>query len=154
LKRSVVDAKVVAWLKSEEWKVQKVNDPNYYSFYDVIKSETNKFNLSIENDIERVTLFIRVKFEDDDRKMYLLSPDKLRYWTELKVNLMLMGIGTTIEPENDVERLESIQLLSVIYFDGLNQDRFMDKVNKINEALGLCNIMWRKFIDKSKMMNK
>jgi hypothetical protein len=95
-----------------------------------------------------------VKFEDDDRKMYLLSPDKLRYWTELKVNLMLMGIGTTIEPENDVERLESIQLLSVIYFDGLNQDRFMDKVNKINEALGLCNIMWRKFIDKSKMMNK
>ena len=145
--REEIDNKLAKWLELEGWQVQKLNEPNYYSLYKVTQSENSGCMVGIEKVIDRVNILARVSFGEDERKIYLLSPDKLKFWIELKINLMLLGIGTQIEPLNDPTRLKSIQLISVIYFDGLTHDKFIDNVNKLSDALGLCNIIWKKFID-------
>lgn len=62
-----------------------------------------------------------------------------------------MNVGTNVEPNLDT--LKSIQLSEWIYFDGLTQDKFIDTTTKIIDALDLCNIMWRKFVDSIKSQN-
>ncbi|HET7344559.1 MAG TPA: DUF2299 family protein [Nitrososphaeraceae archaeon] len=66
---------------------------------------------------------------------YKLSPEKDEFWIHLRMNLIYVGINVAAIP--DIESLESIQLTKPIYFDGLSQDKLIDVILRVTDALEL-----------------
>jgi hypothetical protein len=144
---------ILKWLDSEGWKYNiKGNEPNFYLVCKVDLSQNSGFFVCIEKIVERVIILAKIKFSEEDLYNYKLSADKYKFWIELKTYLILMNVSTKVEPNLDT--LESIELSKWIYFDGLTQDKFIDTTTKITDALDLCNIMWKKFVDSIKSQNR
>jgi hypothetical protein len=150
LESTEIDSKIVKWLELEGWQFEKLDEPNYYSLYRTFQNEYSGFDVGIEKKIERVNIFVKTGFTEKDRNSFMLSPDKISFWIDLKEKLMLLGVSTKIDPEDNVDKLKSIELSRSIYFDALTQDKFIDTSTKVTDGLALCNLMWRKFIDSSK----
>jgi hypothetical protein len=144
--------KILKWLNYEQWKYSvRDNEPNFHLVCKVDLSQDNGFLVCIEKTVERVIIFSKIKFSDEDLSNYKLSAEKYRFWIDLKTYLILMNVSTKIEPNLDA--LESIELSKWIYFDGLTQNKFIDTITKVTDAIELCNIMWAKFVDSIKDQN-
>lgn len=88
-------------------------------------------------------------FSKQDGINYKLSKEKSRYWIDLKISLMNLGIDVQAIP--DVESMEKIQVRKLIYFDGWSRDRFMRDLFTIMDASELPELLFR---DYSDYMNK
>jgi hypothetical protein len=152
LNREEATDKILKWLDSEGWKYSvRDNEPNFDLVCKVDINENSGFIVCIQKIVDRVIIFSKIKFSEEDLSSYKLSVKKYKFWRDLKTYLILMNVNTKIEP--NLDELESIELSKWIYFDGLTQDKFVETITKVTDAIELCNIMWTKFVDSIKNQN-
>ena len=84
-----------------------------------------------------------ITFSKQDGTNYRLSREKGKYWIDLKLQLLNLGIDVKAIP--DVERLETIQLRKVIYFDGWSRDRFVNDVRNIIDSSEIPELIFRNY---------
>jgi hypothetical protein len=146
LKKDEVKEQILKWLSQEQdWKVEVSTDPYYYFTCLVRLSESMGCNICIENHIERVNVIGNAMLSQSDRINYKLSAEKDEFWIDLRMNLIHVGINVAAIP--GIESLESIQLTKPIYFDGLSQDKFIDVILRVTDALELAELIFRNFSD-------
>ena len=86
-----------------------------------------------------------ISFSKQDGINYKLSKEKSRYWIDLKISVMNLGIYVHAIP--DVESMEKIQIRKLIYFDGWSRDRFMTEVFTILDASELPELIFKDYSD-------
>ena len=96
-----------------------------------------------EFDIVSVTIQKTFSLPSEIRTSYGLSPHKRDFVSELKIYLMLIDVFLELTPS--IDKLENIDVFTVIYFDGLFRDRFIHSILKIADAIEMCIILWKKF---------
>ncbi len=145
LTREEIKQKIVTWINENNWSHTEFSTPTVYFHCIINLKDGRKYNIVIEKIIDRIDFISTIDVPEDYQSSYKLSKDKYKFWTDLKVNLMLMDISTMVYP--NLEELKTLEISAVLYFDAFSQDRFMQLTNKFADAIGLCNIMWKKFID-------
>ena len=148
MEREQVKQQILDWLSQEQrqqdWEVDVSDRDRHYYFSCLVRlSEKIGCNVCIDKDIERVIVITNATLPTNDIMRYKQSPDKLRLWTDLKMNLVLIGVNIVANP--DVENLDSIQLIKTIYFDGWSRDRFMDTILKVTDGLELSELIFANF---------
>jgi hypothetical protein len=144
LTREQIEFNILKWFDEENWSYTIFENPAVY-FQCILNRKDHSYNIVIEKDKDRIDLIKDIELPLEFQKSYKLSKDKYKFWTDLKVNLMQMEIGTNVSPS--LEELETLRLSIVIYFDAFTQDKFMGAAVKFDDAIGLCDIMWKKFVD-------
>ena len=61
------------------------------------------------------------------------------------MKLQLLNLGIDVKAIPDVERLETIQLRKVIYFDGWSRDRFVNDVRNIIDSSEIPELIFRNY---------
>ena len=151
MKREEIKKQIQTWLLEEcdlqKWKIGFYeNDHYYYYCYKIISEENIDIcTICIEKNIERVILMNDISFSKQDGINYKLSKEKSRYWIDLKISVMNLGIYVHAIP--DVESMEKIQIRKIIYFDGWSRDRFMTEVFTIMDASELPELIFRDYSD-------
>jgi hypothetical protein len=149
MKREEITEQVKTWLSKEteqqEWKFAiNDDDPSYYYCYSIVKeSDTILFTICIEKKIDRVIVMNNITFSRQDGTNYKLSREKGKYWIDLKLQLLNLGIDVKAIP--DVERVETIQLRKVIYFEGCSRDRFVNDVRNIIDSSEIPELIFRNY---------
>ena len=96
-----------------------------------------------------------ITFSKQDGTNYKLSREKGKYWIDLKLQLLNLGIDVKAIP--NVERVETIQLRKVIYFDGWSRDRFVNDVPNIIDSSEIPELIFRNYsnymMKKSRRIN-
>jgi hypothetical protein len=90
-----------------------------------------------------VIVMNNITFSKQDGTNYKLSREKGKYWIDLK--LQLLNLGIDVKAISDVERLETIQLRKVIYFDGWSRDRFVNDVRNIIDSSEIPELIFRNY---------
>ena len=140
---------VLKWLSEvsieQEWTIRSNDeDPYYYFVVGVIdKNRIIRFKVCIERIIERIIIMNNVEFAKPNGIDYRLTPEKGRYWIDLRIHSMQLGIDVQAIP--DVENMKGIQVRKMIYFDGLSQDKFMDGLLTILNSSDLADILFKRF---------
>ena len=149
MKREEITEQVKTWLSKEteqqEWKIAiNDDDQSYYYCYSIVnESDTILFTICIEKKIDRVIVMNNITFSKQDGTNYKLSREKGKYWIDLKLQLLNLGIDVKAIP--DVERVETIQLRKVIYFDGCSRDRFVNDVRNIIDSSEIPELIFRNY---------
>ena len=149
MKREEITEQVKTWLSKEieqqEWKIAiNDDDPSYYYCYSIVnESDIILFTICIEKKIDRVIVMNNITFSKQDGTNYKLSREKGKYWIDLK--LQLLNLGIDVKAIHDVERLETIQLRKVIYFDGWSRDRFVNDVRNIIDSSEIPELIFRNY---------
>lgn len=160
MNREEIKEQIKVWLteetKTQNWNLkQHENDPYYYYCYTItriiypkIEEKIEKIEISlctacIDKDIERVFLLNIIKFSKSDSTNYKLSLEKEKFWYDVRLRLMPLGVGIQAFP--DIENIEQIQLRKIIYFDGWSRDRFMNDFFTMIDAAELVELLFRKF---------
>jgi hypothetical protein len=149
MKRDEITEQINKWLVEEteqqEWKIAiNYDDPHYYYCYRIVNdTDTILCTICIEKNIDRVIIMNEITFSRQDGTNYKLSREKGKYWIDLKLQLLNLGIDVKAIP--DVERLETIQLRKVIYFDGWSRDRFMNDVLNIIDSSEIPELIFRNY---------
>ena len=88
------------------------------------------------------------KFSESDAIRYKLAPKNKKddFWVDLKMNLV--NVGVNVDPKPDIENLQSIQIAKLIYFDRWSQDRLINTMLRVTEALELTELIFRNFSEK------
>ena len=147
--REEVKDQIIRWLSYEKnWSFQEHPDPIYYFTCKVQMSESLGCNVCVENDIERVDIITNGKFSQSDSIKYKLAPKNKKddFWLDLKIRLVHVGVN--VNPMPDIENLRSIQIAKLIYFDRLSQDRLINTMLKVAEALELTELIFRNFSER------
>lgn len=147
--KAEVKDQIIKWLSKEKnWSFQEHPDLNYYFTCKVKMSERMGCNVCIENDIERVDVIANGKFSESDAIRYKLAPKNKKddFWVDLKMNLV--NVGVNVDPKPDIENLQSIQIAKLIYFDRWSQDRLINTMLRVTEALELTELIFRNFSEK------
>ena len=151
MKREEIKEQIQTWLLEEselqKWKIGFYeNDHYYYYCYKIISEEDIDIcTICIEKNIERVILMNDISFSKQDGINYKLSKEKSRYWIDLKISIMNLGIYVHAIP--DVESMEKIQIRKIIYFDGWSRDGFMTEVFTIMDASELPELIFKDYSD-------
>lgn len=160
MNREEIKEQIKIWLteeiKTQDWKIiHQENEPYYYYcctitkiIHQKIEEKTEKIEISlsttcIDKDIERVILFNLIKFSKSDSTNYKLSLEKEKFWNDVRLRIMSLGVGIHAIP--DIENIEQIQLRKIIYFDGWSRDRFMNDFFTMMDAAELVELLFRKF---------
>lgn len=154
-----IKEQITTWLteetKTQPWKIYHENDPYYHYVFNItkiidqiIEGKIEKIEvlfctICIDKDVERVILLTNIKFSKKNGTNYKLSPEKGRYWSDLRLSIMPLGVGINAIP--NIENLEVIQLRKIIYFDGWSRDRFMNDIFTLIDAAELVELLFRKF---------
>jgi hypothetical protein len=146
LKKDEIKQQILQWIAQEQdWKIEVSNDHYYYFACLIRLGHDMSCNVCIEQHIERVNIIANAKLSERDRLNYKLTPGREKFWIDLKMNLIHVGVNVTAFPE--VENLESVQLAKTIYFDGWTQDKFIDTILKVTDALEMTELIFRNFSD-------
>jgi hypothetical protein len=151
MNREEIKEQLQTWLLEEselqKWKIGFSENENYYYYCYKILSKNNIdiCTICIEKNIERIILMNDIIFSKEDGINYKLSKEKSRYWIDLKISLMNLGIDVQATP--DVESMEKIEVRKFIYFDGWSRDRFMRDLFTIMDASGLPELLFRDYSD-------
>ena len=110
-------------------------------------------NVCIEKDIDRVNIMATGKFSEEDAVNYKLSPKhkKEKFWIDLKMNLVHVGVNVEAIP--NLEILDSIQIAKLIYFDRWSQDRLTNSMLKVSDSLELVQLIYRNFSEMMSQQN-
>ncbi len=106
--RDEVISKIREWLKAENWKLSEFSDANFQLAYKIVLSSGKEIYLGLEKSIDRLTIQNTLLIPPDVKNIYRLSPNKHKFFNELKVHLMQMEVSTEIYPS--FEKLESINI--------------------------------------------
>lgn len=150
LTRSEIEEKIPKWITDENWSYDMIEDPKHHFLCNVSDGQ-NTVSVGIEKRIERVVIHNTSYMNSEAQNSYKLSPNKLDFWFDLKVNLMFLGIIPMPIPNTEV--LQFIDLSSMIYFDAFSRDKFIHSIIKIIEANGLCHYMWELFVDSQRPLD-
>jgi hypothetical protein len=146
-KREEIKKQVLDWLSQEkDWKIEINSEEEEHYYYFSCKVELKKgmsCGVAIEKDVERVNIIVNGKFSENDVTSYKLSPSRRNFWIDLKVNLMLIGVNVT--PNPNMEELESIRLAKPIYFDGWSHDKFIETILKVTDAVEMVQFTFHLF---------
>ncbi len=142
--RPEIKEKVIKWITDENWSYNIVNDPNFY-FLCKVSSDQNIVHIGIEKRIDRITIHYTVTLTQNLHNSYKLAIDKEDFWFDLKVELILLGVNANAIP--NFNELQTIDVFTMIYFDAFSQDRFINSIIKIIDAMELCLFMWKKFVE-------
>jgi hypothetical protein len=151
MNRDEIKEQLQTWLLEEselqKWKIGFSENENYYYYcYKILnKNNIDICTICIEKNIERIILMNDIIFSKEDGINYKLSKEKSRYWIDLKISLMNLGIDVQATP--DVESMEKIQVRKLIYFDGWSRDRFMRDLFTIMDASELPELLFRDYSD-------
>jgi hypothetical protein len=146
MKREEIKENISKWLSQEtQWKIKSSgNDPIYYFAWNVELSEVPAA-ICIEKNIDRVDIISNAKLEKDDMTAYKLTPDRRRFWSNLKMFTFPIGVMVNALPNS--EQLENIQFVKMIYFDALTQDNLMNSLIRISDAMEIGGFVFRRFIE-------
>ena len=143
--RDEVISKIREWLKAENWKLSEFSDANFQLAYKIILSSGKEIYLGLEKSVDRLTIQNTLLIPPGVKNIYRLSPNKHKFFNELKLHLMQMEVSTEIYPS--FEKLESINLANFIYFDGFSRNKLIHEIHKLADATDLVFIMWKKFTE-------
>ncbi len=149
MEREEIKNDILNWLSKETaWNIQISIDTLYYFVCIVKMSERMGCNICIEKNIDRVDVIANGKFSKEDNTNYKLSPkhEKERFWTTLKLSIIPLNVN--IEPIPDIENLETIQIAKLIYFDGWSQNRLINTMLKVTNALESAELIYRNFSER------
>jgi hypothetical protein len=144
-----IKEQILKWLSQEkDWNIQVNPETDYYFCCTVKMSEAGGCNVCIERDIDRVNVISNGKFTEGDAINYKLSPKKKKeeFWIALKTNLVHVGVN--VDPKPDFENLETIQVAKLIYFDALSQDKLVNTMLKVTDAMDLIQLIYRNFSEE------
>jgi hypothetical protein len=148
MNREEAKENVSRWLSQEgenQWKVQpNGNDPRYYFTWNVELAGIPAV-ICIEKKVDRVDIIGNIMLEEDDMTAYKLTPDRQRFWTNLKMHTFPIGVMVNAIPNSD--QLETIQFAKMIYFDALTQDNLMNTLIRIFDAMEIGEFVFRRFIE-------
>ena len=140
-----IDTNIQKWMSEEQdWTYQIENGIGFRKGYVVTLKNCKRIGIIIDN-IDRITIQTKDKIPDDYLNSYKLSPNKYDFIYDLKIYLMGMDVALELIP--DIEKLESTNIFTLIYFDGFSRDKFINSILKIADAKDLINIMWKRFTD-------
>lgn len=115
MQRDGITDQIKTWLLEEseqqEWKIAiNDDDPHYYHCYGIINEKnTILCTICIEKNIDRVIVMNDITFSKQDGTNYKLSREKGKYWIDLKLQLLNLGI--------DVKRLTNVIISFAIQTD-------------------------------------
>ncbi len=146
MNREEAKEKISRWLSQEtQWKIQpNGNDPTYYFIWNV-ELEKIPAAICIEKNIDRVNIIGNAKLEEDDMTAYKLTPDRQRFWSNLKMYTFPIGVMVNAIPNS--EQLENIQFARMIYFDALSQDNLIHTLIRVSDAMEIGGFVFRRFIE-------
>ena len=143
--RDEVISKIREWLKAENWKLSEFSDANFQLAYKIVLSSGKEIYLGLEKSVDRLTIQNTLLIPPGVKNIYRLSPNKHKFFNELKLHLMQMEVSTEIYPS--FEKLESINIANFIYFDGFSRNKLIHEIYKLADATDLVFIMWEKFAE-------
>jgi len=151
MKRDEIKEQIQTWLLEEselqKWKIGFIEDENYYYYcYKILNvNYIDICTICIEKNIDRVILMNDITFSKQDGINYKLSSEKGKYWIDLKINIMNLGVYLQAIP--NVESMEKMQVRKFIYFDAWSRDRFMTDLITIMDASELPELIFRDYSD-------
>ncbi len=123
-----VAQKLKQWLIEEkgEWQFNKKADPTVFLNLELI-SGSRSVNAILESERDSVLLMTKLMLENEQIMAYSLQPqlEKRKFSANLLILLYQMGIAAGL-PRDPGEKIETISLQRVIFFDGLSKDKFFD----------------------------
>jgi hypothetical protein len=151
-KREEIKQQILQWLSQEkQWQVvvskeedRKISD-YYYFFCKVILSGDMNCDVGIEKDVDRVNIMVNPVIAQPDASSYKLSPkpDKYMFWIQVRISLAQMGVNVVAIP--NVDDLASLQVNKPIYFDGWSQDKFVEAMLKVTDAVEVAELYFKTF---------
>ncbi len=152
---SEIEEKILKWIKDEEWSHEKINEFDTFVIpfaYAITLNNSIKLFIGIEKALDRFTIQHKITIAEDSRNSYKLSLKKQDFFYDLKITLMLMGIGIDINP--NIEEIQSMELSKFIYLDEFSRNKVINSILKMGSAAQLCMIKWTKFIKESLSMGR
>lgn len=132
--REEVKKRIQKWLLDEGFKVQSVS--NEHASFNFVAEDAEGRKVNIIQPIKKIDQIIiatrAVLTQEQIDKLSRISEDERNriLWT-LRFGLLDRGVG--FSPIS--MPLESIQVSTVVYYDGLNKDNFMHRLFEVRKAL-------------------
>lgn len=148
MQREQVKEQIIEWLNEEQqdWQFRISKNEEVYYFSSLVKlGETLGCNVCIDKNIDRVIVVSIAKLSEQDGKSYRLTPQRKKFWTDLKMKLVPIGVSVNALP--DLDNLESIQLIKLIYFDAWSRDKLIESILKVADALELTQLVFNNFAE-------
>ena len=128
MNREEIKEQIKIWLteetKTQDWNLKQHENDHYYYYcctitriiHPKIEEKIEKIEISlctacIDKDVERVILLNLIKFSKSDSTNYKLSLEKEKFWYDVRLRLMPLGVGIQATP--DIENIEQIQLATL-----------------------------------------
>jgi hypothetical protein len=144
-KKETID-KIKRWINEEELNSNTSDDP-YADFHTDIRFGSSKVNLIIsKNKVDSIIVCTKSVFSVLDQKAFsgLSKDNKRSFMLGLKFSLSRLNIQYAIAP--DENKVESIYMQKVVYFDGLSKDRLFEVIMSIVSAISIVNLTYEKYL--------
>jgi hypothetical protein len=128
-----------------QWRVQPNRADGHYYFVWNVEAGRIPATVCIERDVVRVNIICNGSFDESDKTAYKLTLDKHLFWSNLKMHTFPMGVIVNVLP--NVEELENVQFIKMIYFDALTQDNLINTIIRVIDALEIGGFAFRRFIE-------
>jgi hypothetical protein len=146
MKREEVKKNISTCLsQGTQWRVQPNRADGHYYFVWNVEAGRIPATVCIESDVVRVNIICNGSFDESDKTAYKLTLDKHLFWSNLKMHTFPMGVIVNALP--NVEELENVQFIKMIYFDALTQDNLINTIIRVIDALEIGGFAFRRFIE-------
>lgn len=153
LKNNLIN-KISNWLMEEDQQYFSEKDPTHNSeFLLVLKP----LEISIVKPKKHKKLLVawRLIIPKNDQKLYktLKEENRKNFVLDLTRDLLLIGLIPKFEPPTPIENIQSIQVLSEIYFDGLTKNKLFEEINRVKSGYGILMVNLEKNIPSFRPVN-
>lgn len=127
-------AKIMQWLTEDGYKLQEMPDPNVQ--FHLVAEHRAGIKLDIvqaANMKDKLVIHGAVKLQDD-RKQKLVAMD-LEKQLNLFWDLRFVMLNNNIEFENLVNTSDLYGIQTLVYYDGLNKNVFMEKFHRLQNMM-------------------